>query len=547
MARAVNRYHAHALALVNGRVWPGADDAASAVLVQDGVIAAVGTDRDVLALVAPSDDLIDVGGRPILPGFVDSHVHFHRHSLLRRYFLDFSGETYAGIDDVLRAVADRAAQTPSGSWLQGDNLASGRLRERRLPTRRDLDSVAPEHPVLLRGVGKHVAAANSLALRQAGIDRETPDPPGGRIERDLAGEPTGVLHERGKLRLDTTRADTVVPAFGEEDRLIALREGIAALHRSGVTTIHEICRAREEFADYARLRERDQLDVRVVAYIRVVEAQATLDGLVSAGLRSGFGDDWLRLGGVKASIDGMCALRNAAVYDPYPGEPANRGIVRIEQEELDTVVAAADANGLAVAVHAIGPRAVDMALTSFSRARATNPPSALRHRIEHAYLPPRPGQLRRICELGLMLSTQPSFIWSIGDVWADIFGTAEARRMVPLRSAVHAGVTTLINSDCPTAPVNPMLALAAAAGRATRSGNVLGEAEAIGVGEAIDMQTLSPAYAAGQEHHAGRIAPGMLGDIVVLDDDPRVVPVSQLSAVPVFATVVGGGLAYRQT
>jgi predicted amidohydrolase YtcJ len=535
------------IAFVNGRIWPhGGESGVTAVRVRHGRVAAVGADGQALAGRTSRTEVVDLRGRTVLPGFVDSHTHFHRFAILRRHFIDFDDPGVTELRDVLAAVASRVAQKPPEAWIEGDNLSDGRLREHRLPTRLDLDAVAPDHPVLLRGVGKHIAVANSLALRLAGIDRTTPDPAGGRIERDSDGEPTGVLHERGKLRLDTTRVDTVVPPLDESDRLKALAAGLRELHERGVTSIHEITRARDEFADYERLREAGELGVRVVSYVRVVEAQATLDALTSVGLRSGYGDDWLRLGGVKLSIDGSCTFKNAALYEPYPGEPHNTGIVRIGQDELDDVVRAADAAGLAVAVHAIGPRAVDMALDAFDRARMGDGQSALRHRIEHAYVMPGRDRLMRMRQLGLLLSTQPSFISSVGDIWQEIFGSEAAEDMVPLRTALDVGLTVLANSDCPTAPVNPLLAIAAAAGRTTRGGRVLGVRESVTVAEAVAMQTTAPAFAIKQEQRVGDIAEGMLGDLVVLGADPREVGIADVPAIPVHATVIDGVLAYER-
>jgi predicted amidohydrolase YtcJ len=293
------------------------------------------------------------------------------------------------------------------------------------------------------------------------------------------------------------------------------------------------------------LRERGELVVRVVSYVRVIEAQTTLDDLTSIGLRSGYGDDWLRLGGVKVSIDGSCTFKNAAVYDAYPGEPQNFGIVRIEQQELDEVVRAADASGLAIAVHAIGPRAVDMALDAFAKVRGPGPVTALQHRIEHAYVSPGRERLQRMRDLGLVLSTQPAFISAVGDIWADIFGKEETERMVPLRTALDVGLTVLANSDCPLAPADPLLAIASAVARQTRRGLTLGTDEAVSVEEAVAMQTTAPAVATRQERSSGRVAPGMLGDVVVLGADPRTVPPTEISAIPVCATVVGGTVAFQ--
>jgi len=533
------------LALVNGRVWPAADGGPTAVRISNGVIAIVGSDAEALDGRTSKTDVLDLKGRLVMPGFTDSHTHYHRTAILRRHFLDFDDTSFGSVADVVDAVAARAAEKQPGAWIEGDSLSDLRLSNRRFPTRQELDAVAPNNPVLLRGVGKHLVVANSRALALAGIDRTTPDPAGGRIERDADGEPTGVLHERGKLRLDTTRVDTVVPAITEADRLEALTAGVRQLHRRGVTAIHEITRTRDEFADYVRLRERGELGVRVVSYVRVIEAQTTLDALTSIGLRSGYGDDWLRLGGVKVSIDGSCTFKNAAVYDAYPGEPDNFGIVRIEQPELDDVVRTADAGGLAIAVHAIGPRAVDMAIDAFAKARAARPDAALPHRIEHAYVSPGRDRLQRMRDLGLLLSMQPAFIYAVGDIWADIFGKDEMRRMVPLRTALDVGLTVLANSDCPLAPADPLLAIAAAVARQTRGGLTLGTDEAVSVEEAVAMQTIAPALATRQEDRAGRIAAGMLGDVVVLGNDPRTVAPTEIPTIPVCATVVGGTVAFQ--
>lgn len=530
------------LALVDGVVWRDCEASpAEAVLVRDGRIVTVGTTADVMATATEHVRVENLCGRMVLPAFTDSHTHFHRTAILREHFVDFAAARPASVADVVDVVRRRAEQTPYGDWIQGDNLTDSGLAERRFPDRHELDAAAPAHPVLLRSIGKHVAVANSAALRAAGIDRDTADPPGGRIDRDADGTPTGVLHERAKLRLDTTRADTVVPPVGEEERLAALRTALAGLRRQGITAIHEITRTPDEFADYLRLRERGELAVRVVAYVRVIEAQATLDGLTGAGLRTGFGDDWVRLGGVKVSIDGSCTFRNAAVYEPYPGEPDNHGLLRVERAELTETVRRAHAAGLQVAVHAIGPRAVDLALDTFAALdRETR--ASRRHRIEHAYLPPCPGQLERLRDLGLLLSTQPSFLESLGDTWVEVFGEEAAQGMLPVRTALDLGIRVQANSDCPTSPTDPLVAIRAAVRRRTSSGRTLGRTEAVTVREAVRMLTAAASYSAFEEDRRGRIAPGMLADLAVLSADPRVAELDELT---VDMTVVDGLVAHR--
>lgn len=527
------------LGLVNGRVHQGAGRrTAEAILIREPGIAAIGSTRDVTDQAPAGTTLVDLHGRAVMPAVTDSHTHYHRAAMLRMHFLDFTTVAPGSIDDVLSTVRSTAIDRPGEQWIQGDNLSADALAERRLPTRTELDRVCAGRPVVLRTVGKHGISANSAALAAAGITRDTPDPPGGRIERDRAGEPTGVLHERAKLRLDATRADSVIPPLDERRRLQALKRGLAELNRHGIAEIHEIVQSPDEMADYFRLREQGALSVRVVFYVRVVEGQATLGDLNRIGLRTGFGDDWLRLGGVKVSIDGSCTLHNAAVYDGYLDDAANMGLIRIEQGELDHLVAAASRSGLQVAAHAIGQRAVDMALTSISRSAQDNGSPRLRHRVEHAYLAPRPGQLERLRDLGVVVSTQPAFLWANGDTWPGMFGVSETARMVPIRSLLDLGVPTQINTDFPNAPLDPLVNLRAAVDRRTRTGAVVGAAEAITPGEAWALATEGAAFGAFEEHTRGRLCPGYLADLVILSGDPF--DVAGLGRLTVDATLVAG-------
>lgn len=490
------------------------------------------------------DRVVDLKGRSVLPAFCDSHTHFHRTAILQEHFLDFANPRPRTIAEVLDAVERRAQVTKAGSWIEGDNLMDADVAERRWPTREELDRVAPANPVLIRGMGKHVVIGNSRALAEAGIDELTEDPPGGRIERGAGGQPTGVLHERGKLRLDTTRGDTVVPPLSVEDRLDALESGLRRLWQFGLAGIHEIVRSPEEFADYLRLRERGSLPLRVTSYVRVVEGRASLDDLANIGMRTGYGDAWLRLGGVKVSIDGSCTFRNAALYDPYPGEEDNRGIIRIEIDELREVIRRSDSLGLQVAVHAIGPRAVDMSLDAFETAVDPANVGRMRHRIEHAYLPPRPGQLERMAGLKLTLSTQPAFINSVGDVWIEIFGADAVEEMVPLRSALDAGVKVQANSDCPTGSLDPRIGIATAIRRTTRSGRRLGTRQAVSLAEAVEMYTKAPAFSAFEEGSRGSLEPGKVADVVVFGGD--LTATGDVADVPIDATIMDGEIVYER-
>jgi predicted amidohydrolase YtcJ len=350
--------------LTGGTVYrtPGERADADAILVRNGRIAALGPADAVRSASASNAVTVDLHGRVVLPAFIDSHTHFHRGAVLRRLFLDFDALRPASVGAVSRLVAERADATPPGAWIQGDSLSPVRLAEGRLPNRLELDAAAPRNPVVLRGIGKHVVAANTAALAAAGIDRDTGDPPGGRIERDETGEPTGILHETAKLRLDQSHPATVVPQPSAGERRAALRAGFGDLHEVGIASIHEMIRLPEEAGDLAAIHADGGLGVRVRLYYRVHESALSLDWLISLGIRRGFGDDWLKVLGVKVSVDGFCIFRNAAVYEAYAGEPDNLGLLRIDPERLCDLVRRANEAGLNVAVHAVGARAVDLDL-----------------------------------------------------------------------------------------------------------------------------------------------------------------------------------------
>lgn len=528
------------LAIVGARLYsaPGEPAPGDSLGIRGDTVVAVGAETDLRPAIGPGTRVVAARGRTILPAFIDSHTHFHRGAVLQRLYLDFETLRPSGLEDVLEAVRDRAATLGDGAWVQGDSLSAPRLAEARLPDRRELDAASPRHPVVLRGIGKHVVAANSLALAAAGIDRHTPDPPGGRIERDADGEPTGILHERAKLRLDQSDPATPVPKPSPADRRAALREGFAALHRSGIATIHEMVRLPEEADDYAAIRADGALGVRVRLYYRVHESPLSLDWLVKLGVRRGLGDDWLRILGVKVSVDGFCIFRNAAVYEPYCGEPENLGLLRIDADRLNDLVATANAQGLNVAVHAVGVRAVDLALDAFE---AAGSPVAGPHRLEHAYVDVDAPRLERARSLGLAWSVQPAFVAAYAREWTAAFGAARTDRIMPLRLGGAVGLTMLFNSDFPCAPFDPLDAIRTAVTRIV-DGRPVGADHAVDVAAAWRAYTSTPAEVSG-DPRLGCLRPGALADLIVLDDDPFARG-TDLARLAVRATMVGGAFVH---
>jgi predicted amidohydrolase YtcJ len=527
------------LVLRNGRIHrvPGDPAPAEAMAVRDGSIIALGATRDVEAAVRPGTRSLDLQGRIVTPAFTDSHTHAHRWAVLRYLHLDFEALEPSSIEQVLEHVRRRASETTAGTWIQGDSLTQGALAEGRFPDRHELDAAAPDHPVLLRGIGKHVVAANSAALAAAGITRETPDPPGGRIDRDAQGEPTGILHERAKLRLDQSDRETVVPAGTQEERLTALRAGMSDLHRHGITTIHEMVRLTEEADDWAVLRAAGELDVRVRLFHRVWESPISLDWLIGLGIRRGLGDDWLRVEGVKLSVDGWCIFRNAAVHEPYAGEPENTGILRIEPAQLNDLVARANRQGLGIAVHAVGARAVDIALDALE---AAGPAVAGPHRIEHAHIDVDAPRLRRMLDLGLVWSAQPGLLPPYRRDWEAGLGADRAAGIMRLRTGLDLGLPMIFNSDVPSGPVGPLAAIRAAVTREA-DGRPLGPDQAFPKVEAWRAFTTKAAEVTG-ERVLGRLEAGYRADLVVLEGDPF--GATDARTVAIAATMVDGRIVH---
>jgi predicted amidohydrolase YtcJ len=521
--------------LVNGRIYQDVDTAepVASLAIEGGRVVATGTGEAARATLPAGTPTIDLGGRTVLPAFIESHTHFHRSAVLSRFFLDFESLRPASLDDVLGAVAARATEVSPDAWIQGDGLSPARLAEGRLPDRQALDLASDGRAVVLRGIGKHVVAASSAALAAAGIDASTPDPPGGRIEHEAGGAPSGILHERGKLRLDQSAPDTVVPAPAAADRRAALRDAVRDLHRYGIGTLHEMVRLPDEAADWTALHQAGELGVRVRLFYRVHESPLDLAWLEALGIRRGLGDDRLAVLGVKVSVDGFCIFRNALVHEPYPGEPANCGLQRIEPERLRDLVARANAQGLQVAVHAVGARAVDMALDAFE---AAGPAHSVPYRLEHGYVDLDRARLLRMRDLGVTWSTQPAFRTAYAREWTDAFGAERRDRLMPLAEADALGIGMLFNSDAPCAPIDPLGGIrAAVSGGATPAGSVSRRA-------AWRAFTSEPADAAG-EPSLGRLVPGSPADLVAFDDDPFAAT-TDIATATVSATVIGGHPAF---
>jgi predicted amidohydrolase YtcJ len=523
------------LVLRGGRVWAGKGlTAATAIAVKDGRVAALGTDADVAGLIAAGTRVVELRGRLVVPGFNDAHVHFLSggFGLLSVDLRDAKDE-----QDFAGRLAAHARGLPKGAWILEGNWDHEAWPAKTLPTRQLIDAATPDHPVFVQRLDGHMALANSLALRLAGVTRASRDPEGGTIVRDASGEPTGIHKDNAEELV--TRA---IPEPSREMNLRAARAALKEAARVGVTTIQDNSSV-DALRTYQDLRARGELTARFYVWRY---ASSALEPLEKAGLRTGLGDDWIRLGALKILSDGSMGSGTAAFFDPYTDDPKTSGLLLYPVPELERLVREADAAGFQLAVHAIGDRANSLVLDAFEKAAAANPPRERRFRIEHAQVV-RKQDLARYKRLGVIASIQPSH--GIDDMrWAERrIGKERVRDAYNIGSFTAAGIPVAFGTDWFVEPLDPRLGLYAAVARERPEGGPAGgwlPEEKISLEDALDLYTRGSAYAEFAEKEKGTLAPGMLADLVVFAADLFRVPPREILSTPVDLTVAGGRVVF---
>lgn len=497
-----------------------------AMAVVGGRIVATG-EGPALREAFPTHHRIDLGGRTVLPGLTDSHVHFLSYGLsLRRIDLAEA----RSLREAVERVAEAVASAPEGSWVLGRGWDKNVWAEGRWPTRDDLDPASGGHPVALTSKDGHLLWVNSAALREAGIAPATPDPKGGEIVRDASGRPTGVLKEEAKAPVHAVMARP-----DSRGMRLAVGEATAAAHRMGLVGVHDM-EGPDAFAVFQTLHLEGALRMRVWMTIPA----AHLDRAAAVGLRTGLGDDWLRVGGVKIFTDGTLGSQTASMLEPFRGQPANIGLPIHAPEELYDLVGRAVGTGLWPVIHAIGDRANREVLDAFTLHRVAARRAGVRFRIEHVQLL-HPSDLPRLGALGVIASMQPIHCTSDRDI-ADRYWGARSRTAYAWRSLLRMGTVLAFGSDAPVETLDPWQGLYAAVTRRRPddSRDAWYPEEALGVEEAVRAYTVGAAIASGEEEVKGRLAPGYLADFIVLDRDVMREPPEALLHTQVLATVIGG-------
>ncbi|MDP9371933.1 MAG: amidohydrolase [Chloroflexota bacterium] len=526
------------LALYNGVIHT-LNEAAPRVeavgIVGERIVAAGTNDavRAALGALGASQEF-DLRGRTAVPGLIDAHLHFLGLSLA---LLQVPLTGVRSIAEAVERVAARAREMPAGQWIVGAGWNANTLRDGRWPTRVDLDLQVSAHPAVLMSQDHHSFWINTRALEAAGIGRDTPDPADGRIERDERGEPTGLLLE-GAMRAVREALPDPLP----EQRQEALRAGVREANRLGLTGVHSM-EYPDAFAALQRLRADGGLTLRVCESIPA----DCLDEAIALGIRSGFGDEWLRLGQLKIFADGALGSRSALMLAPYEGEPDNRGIaVRTPEDIRDLVRRAADA-GIAACIHAIGDAANRLVLDVYEEARRDGllDVPRLPPRIEHAQVLD-PADLGRFAALGVVASMQP--IHCTTDMFGiDRWWGGRGRWAYAFETLRRGGAVLAFGSDAPVDDLSPIAGIHAAVTRQNAAGKPAGgwyPEERLTALDALRAYTVGAAKAAGEEDLKGTIEPGKLGDLVVLSQDILAVPGPEILHTRVEATVVGGEVVY---
>jgi predicted amidohydrolase YtcJ len=536
------------LIVVNGRVYTadGSRTMAEAVAVQGNRILHVGSSREVQRLRRPQTVVVDAKGGAVLPGFNDAHTHLVNGGLsLSRINLS-QANTQEEIEELLRAWA---AANPDTPWITGRGWYYAPFPGG-LPTRQIIDKIVPDRPVFLTSYDGHVGWANSHALRLAGITRRTPNPANGIVVKDVrTGEPTGVLKEAA-MRL----VSALVPAPTRDEQLTAIRAAINEAHRHGITSVQTASGSPDELALYDELRRQQDLPLRIYAALSA-DAEVTPDTLARYdALKEKYADDpVLKAGVIKLIADGVVEAYTAAMLEPYANRPSTSGEPRLEAAALDKLIADLDRRGWQVMIHAIGDRAVRMALDGFE-ALGDLPPGAARerrHRIEHIETIDA-ADIARFAELGVIASMQPYHsLPDMGGVWSQNIGPDRESRAWMYGSIARSQGRLAFGSDWPVMSMDPILGLHVAVNR-TRPEDGLPEGgwlpgERLTLQRAIDAYTRDAAWASFDEHRKGSLEPDMLADIVVLSRDIFALPPDHVTEADVVVTIFDGRVVYRRS
>jgi len=523
----------------HGDIYTNTGKRAQAIAVRGGRVVAVGSDAEIEKLKGKRTQVVDLGGHFVMPGFNDAHVHL-ANAGFEKLHVELAG--VRSLAEMQQHIAASAKTTPAGEWITGRGWDHTLWPDQKLPTRQDLDAVTGDHPAIFTRVDGHISVANSAALKFAGITRSTPDPPGGKIDHDAQGEPTGILRETVK---DDLLAKLPPPSPAQRRRGLELALADAA--QWGITSAQDNSQW-EDFLILEDLEREGKLTLRVAEWLPF---NASVDLLQQHRTHHSADDDLLHTTMLKGFMDGSLGSRTAAMLAPYADDPGNTGLARYEQAKLNQMAVERARARFQLGFHAIGDRAVEMALDAFAEAerdareREQVPSEGFRFRVEHAQIT-TPEQIKRFRELGVIASMQPNHLltdmrWVVARI-----GKERLVHSYAWKEFLDAGVRLCFGTDYPVEPVTPFRGLYAAVTRRSEDGKQeFFPEQKLNIEQAIAAYTTGSAYAQFAEHDKGLLQSGMLADFLVLDRDITRVPAPEILKTVVLRTVVGGKTVYE--
>ena len=511
----------------------------SAVGATNGIVTALGSDNELQRMKGPKTEVVDLKGAVMFPGFMEAHNHLAIYGYLLAG-LDLSPAKVKKIDDILSLVKEQTDRLPAGTWIKGSRYAEYFLAENRYPTRKDLDQVSPDHPVILYHTSFHACALNSLALKNLDINRETVSPQGGIIEKDpVSGEPTGVLHDQAMLDVFNKLFYEDLAAMTAKERVDLCATTTQRYAELGLVFAADALVVPQTLSMYQDTLAAGRLKIRIYT----MNYEPMVEPLTGSQIKTGFGSQHLRIGPIKIFADGGMSNRTAAVSKPYLTPPFEKGLKTQSREELIEKIKWYHDCGYQIAIHAQGDEGISDTLDAFEAvlgSQSNNPP---RHRIEHAgclY----PELLKRAVDMNIYVSVQPVFFGELGDGWIEAFGADLVHQLYPFKSMLQAGMKIGGSSDCPVCELDPRKGIRDAMLRRTPSGEILGPQETLSLEQALGLYTQGAAYLSFDEGRNGSIETGKRADFTVMATDPREVKPEEIPEIPFTMTVVDGEIAY---
>ncbi len=534
------------LLLLNGKVITVDSEfnIVEAVAVKDSKIIATGTTPEIEGLQGEGTEVIDLKGKTVLPGLIDSHLHVVSTGMLLSQ-INCRTPPMSSISDILTAVKEAADKAEPGEWILGRGWDQVKLSDHRNPTRWDLDKVSSENPVWLTRTCGHIGVCNSLALEIGGVSKDTPQPLGGNIEKDEGGEPTGLLEEGPAMNIVRKH----IPPTSFEDTVKAIKLASKAFSEAGLTGVVDAGIDSKTMRAYQRAADDGELNVRVNMMLHGKLGDETAEESVARisdfPLSTGYGNDLLRFLGLKLLIDGGIGGRTALLREPYEDQEDNKGILIMPTEDLQKRVDAGNLAGMNIGIHCAGGGAMDVVLNAFEETNKKKPIKGRRFSIIHAYQPTEEN-FETCRRLGIVVASQPSFLYYLGDSYHENVGDDRSKWLKPHRAWIDKGIEVASGTDSPVTPYPPFPSLWASIARKTEVlGTQMGTKQKVTRDEAIRMYTIKGAYYTFEENIKGSIEPGKMADMIVLDKDILTCPEDEIKDTKTLKTILGGKTVYE--